>query len=200
MNLDAEDRVLLSLDFANVSKTVKRRAIAEIWSRIFPGSNSLRPGHLHPPQKNVFSRAGQKGDPLGSSLFTSTLQLILVNAHRARRSSTTPIASWGYLNDVSVTSTPLGVCSTLATSHLSLHKTTQELTFRKCALRPGLLPHVTGSPPNLQRLQRSEDISLLPIPLRPGPECNKSSTFSRTDRKPFSKNLSNWRNIIRRGP
>lgn len=50
---------------------------------------------------------------MGPSLFASALQLILVAVHRVAWPSATAVAIRTYLDVVSVTSTPLGACSTL---------------------------------------------------------------------------------------
>ena len=94
----------------------------------------------------------QQGDPLGPSLFASALQLILVTAHRATRPSDTPVAIRAYLDDVSVTGTPLGVGSTLVDIADLSAEINLDLNLRKCACWPGLLPPDTSTPPALQRL------------------------------------------------
>ncbi|MEO0797565.1 MAG: hypothetical protein AAFX93_20680, partial [Verrucomicrobiota bacterium] len=126
----------------------------------------------------------QQGDPLGPSLFASALQLILVTAHRATRLSDTPVEIRAYLDDVSVTGTPLGVFPTLADIAALSSEINLELNLRKCAWWPGLLPPDTGTLPALQRLHRSKGHSLLSIP------------FS-TLRQPCRTNFCNWPNMAR---
>ena len=177
LNLEADDCGLLSLDFSNAFNTVNRQVIMDIWSRIFPEALPfVRAIYDTPPQ--TFAAGGdwttphhisveegvQQGDPLGPSLFASALQLILVTAHRATRLSDTPVEIRAYLDDVSVTGTPIGVSSILADIAALSSEINLELNLRKCAWWPGLLPPDTGTPPALQRLHRPEGHSLLSIP------------------------------------
>lgn len=87
LNLEAEDRGLLSLDFSNASTTANRKVVLEIWSRIFPKALSfVQTVHANPYEeiatglertalRHIFVEAAvqQEGTPLGPSLFASAL-------------------------------------------------------------------------------------------------------------------------------
>ena len=127
LNLETEDSGLLSLDFSNAFNTVTRKVILAIWAKILPEALPfIQTIHATPPEtfavgpdwttpRCITVEEGvQQGDPLGPSLFASALQLVLVTVHRSLHSRASPVTLRAYLDDVSVTGSPLDVSATLA--------------------------------------------------------------------------------------
>jgi len=73
-----------------------------------------------------------------------------------------------YLDDVSVTGSPLDVSATLADISALAAEIHLDLNWGNCAWWPGLRPNVTNTPPTLLPLNRPEGLSLLSVPFGKG--------------------------------